>query len=264
MYCAMTAGLIHCVHFMSPALLVRLIALHLLHSVDLRHDLLSSIFHSFLCYLKYMMLFVSQGPGCVCHLHHIQNLCPEFACLRSLFWVSIVCVFLLLIRITFLYFRSALCYSGSFSVLNETSILHGSVYHSIDPTKEIMHILFHYSGGGQHEFAFEDIGPYVMPGYMGSPDDAFRFVVHGKHIGLSNYNSRSFVHTNIPLGNIISRLSIKAISNIAQVHGIKITSCIPKAVMVACFDAHHCATCNDAITVFSVTKSKLVHDRNRK
>jgi len=101
-----------------------------------------------------------------------------------------------------------------------------------------------------------------VQGYTGSPNDAFRFVVHGKHIGPGNYNSGNFVHTNVPLSNIISQLSIKVILNIAQVHGINILSCIPKAVMVTYFDAHHCATCNNAITIFSVVKSKLVHDRN--
>ena len=263
-YCATLAGLIHCVCFMRPDLLVHIIALHILRSVNLQHNLLSFILHSFICYMEHMMSFVSQPLGRVCCLHHVQNPCHEFACPCSLLWVSVICIFILLIHLVFSYFCSALCYSRSFPVLNETSILHGPVHHSIDRTKEVPHILLPYGGGSQHEFAFEDIEPYVVQGYTGCPNDAFRFVVHGKHISPNNYNSESFVHTRVPLCNIISRLSIKAILNIAQVHEIRIPSRVPKAVTVTYFDAHHCATCNDAITIFSVVKSKLVHDRNRK
>ena len=105
-----------------------------------------------------------------------------------------------------------------------------------------------------------------MQGDTGSTKNSFKFVVHGKHIVTSKYDSDSeaFVHTNVPLRNIVHGLSIKTILDIAQIHGIKISSHVPKAVMVTYrdFDTHYCATCNDAITIFSVV-DKPVADRNR-
>ena len=103
-----------------------------------------------------------------------------------------------------------------------------------------------------------------MQGDAKSTKNSFRFVVHDKHIRMSDYDSKYFVYTKVPLCNIIHHLSVKAILNIVCVHGIKILSHIPKAIMVNIFDAHHCATCNDVITIFSVVRSKLVHERNWK
>ena len=138
------------------------------------------------------------------------------------------------------------------------------VFHSLDCTDEIPHIALPYGGASQHDFAFKEIAPYIVQGNRGDTDNSFRFVVHNKHISMRDYDPGEFVHTNVPLCSIIPHLSVKTILNIAQVHGIKILSHLPKAVMVTHFDAHHCATCNDAITIFSVVKSKLVRDRNRK
>jgi len=154
MYCANTAGLIHCIHFMHPALLVHHIVLCPLRCINFQHNLLF-IRRLFLHYMTHIMSFVSRALGHVCHLHNIQSPCCEFACLCSLFWVSVVCVFLLPIHFILSYFCGALRYSGSFTVLKEISILHGRVHHGIDGTDENLHILLPYSGGGQHKFAFD-------------------------------------------------------------------------------------------------------------
>jgi hypothetical protein len=126
------------------------------------------------------------------------------------------------------------------------------------------HIALPYGGASQHDFAFKEIALYIVQGNRGGTDNSFRFIVHNKHIRMRDYDPGEFVHTNVPLYNIIPHLSVKTILNIAQVHGIKISSHLPKAVMVSHFNAHHCATCNDVFTIFSVVKSKLVQDRNQK
>jgi len=197
-------------------------------------------------------------------LHRSQYLCREITCPRSFFWVSVGCAFLLFLRLVFSYFCSASRYSKSFSMYNKRAIDYWPVPHSIVCTEDIPSISLPYGGGGQHKFAFEDIAPYVVQGDTGSTKNSFKFVVHGKHIGTSKYDSEAFVHTNVPLRNIIHRLSIKTILDIAQIHGIKIASHVPKAVMVTYFDTHYCETCNDAITIFSVVRvGKLVPDRTR-
>jgi hypothetical protein len=121
-----------------------------------------------------------------------------------------------------------------------------------------------YGGAGRQDFTLKDIAPYVIQGDTGSTDSLFRFAVHGEHISLCDYDPENFVHTKVPLRNIVLRLSVKTILKIAGVHGIKISSHIPKAVMVSYFDAHHCAACNDATTIFSVVNSRLVRERLRK
>ena len=141
---------------------------------------------------------------------------------------------------------------------------HGRVCYSINHTNHILRISFPYGGSSRHDFSFYDIAQYIVQGNTNSTKDLFRFVVHRKHISMNDYNSEQFVHTNVPLRNIIRHLSIKTILNIARVHGIHIPSHIAKADMVLYFDVHHCATCNDATTIFSVIQSKLVRDRIRK
>jgi len=197
-------------------------------------------------------------------LHLIQGLCRGIAHPCFFVWVSIVCWFLQFLCLISLSFCNALLYSGLFSLQNDPSITHELAHRNIDHTKDIQPISLPYGGGGQYEFAFKDIAPYIVQGDVKSTKNSFRFVVHDKHIGMSDYNSEYFVHTKVPLCNIIHHLSVKVILNIACVHGIKISSHIPKAIMVNIFDAHHCATCNDAITIFSVVRSKLVRERNRK
>ena len=145
-----------------------------------------------------------------------------------------------------------------------SSRIHGPVHYNIDHTNDIPPISLPYGGSSRHDFSFFDIAPYIVQGNIRSTTDLFRFVVHRKHISMGNYNSEQFVHTNVPLHNIIGHLSIKTILNIARVHGIHIPSHIAKADMVIYFDMHHCATCNDATTIFSAVQSKLVRDRARK
>ena len=131
-------------------------------------------------------------------------------------------------------------------------------------TNVLQSVSWPYGGAGRQDFAFNDIAPYVVQGDTGSSDNSFRFVVHDKHISTSDYDPDVFVYTNVPVRNIVRRLPIKSILNIAHVHGMKVSSHVPKSIMVTYFDSHHCATCNDATTIFSIVRSRLVRDRNRK
>ena len=121
-----------------------------------------------------------------------------------------------------------------------------------------------YGGAGWQDFVFNDIAPYVVQGDTGSSDNSFRFIVHNKHISTSDYDPNVFVYTNMPVHNIVHCLPIKPISNIAHVHGMKILLHVPKSIMVTYFNSYHCATCNNATTVFSIVRSRLVRDRNQK
>jgi len=261
---AKLAMIIHCVLFMRHALLVRFVASHLLRNDIVRHHFLSFISCPFLLYMKHLVSVVLQVPDPVSRLHGIQCLYREIACLRLHVWVSIICGFLLCFRLVFPFFRSPLRYRGSFPTRYNSSLTCGPVRHSIDYTEHIPPTSFPYGGAGRYDFAYKEIAPFVVQGDMGSTGNLFRFVVHGEHIGMSNYDPKVFVHTNVPLCNIIHHLSIKTILNIAHIHGIKISSHVPKAIMVSYFNTHHCAACNNATTIFSVVKSRLVHDRIRK
>lgn len=250
--------------FVRPASLVCLIPLLLLWCVDLRHTFLSFVSHLFLCYMEYMVSLAMRLSVSASRLCRVQLLCWENTCSRLLSLVSILGAFLLFVRLGFSYFRSAFRYSRSFLVYNITLFVLGTVHRDIDCIEDIVPISLPYGGGCQHVFMFDDIAPYVVCGDTGSTENLFCFVVHGNHITLSKFCSETFVHTNIPLRDIIRHLSVRSIMNIAKVHGIKTSSHVPKSVMVSYFDAHHCATCNNAVTIFSVVGSKHVFDRNRK
>ena len=260
---ASLATIIRCALFIRPTLLVCFIALSFLRSDPLRYNFLYVNYCSFLCCMVHITSLVLRAP-LVSRLRRIVDLCLETACPHSLIWVSVVCDFFMFLRLTLSFFHSALCYGGSLPMDNNTLVIHGLFHHNIGCTKYIPSVSLPYGGGNRHEFAFGDIAPYIVRGYTGNTESSFAFVVHGEHIGISDYNSGNFIHTNIPLRNIIRCLSVKTILNIAQVHGIKVTSHVPKAVMVTYFDAHHCAACNDSTTIFSVVKGKSVRDRDRK
>ena len=250
--------------FVRPASLVCLIPLLLLWCVDLQRTFLSFVSRSFLCYMEYVVSLAmrpSVSASCLCH---VQLLCWENTCSRLLSLVSILGAFLLFVHLGFSYFRSAFRYSRSFLVYNITSFVLGTVHRDIDCTEDIVPISLPYGGGHQHIFMFDDIAPYVVRGDAGSTENSFCFVVHGNHITPSKFCSETFVHTNIPLRDIIRHLSVRSIMNIAKVHGIKTSLHVPKSVMVSYFDAYHCAACNNAVTIFSIVGSKHVFDRNRK
>ena len=196
--------------------------------------------------------------------HCIERVSRQLACFHSLVWVSIVCDLVFILHIIFSYIHIALVHIRSSPTHKFGSVVHGPMNHSINCAEDVSSISLPYGGGAQHSFPFEVVAPYVVQGDTGSSNNVFKFVVHGKHVNTRNYGAGNFVLTKVPLCNIVRHISVEMILKIAQIHKIKITSHIPKSVMVTYFDAHHCATCNNAITIFSVAQSKLARDRNCK
>lgn len=224
---------------------------------------------SFILYMRGLISFLLQTQEPIYRLHRIQGLCHEIACPHSPVWVSIICGLFLFICLIIQSLGSALSYRVFFpmhNMRNSSSNPRRTVPRGVDSSEFISPIPIPYGGKGPHNFALKDIEPYVEgdTNRIDSPDYSFRFVVHGKNINMGDYQCGGFVCTTVPLCNIVSHLSVKDILNIARVHGISISSHVSKAVMVSIFDAHHCVTCNNAITIFSVVQSKRFRDRVRK
>jgi hypothetical protein len=116
-----------------------------------------------------------------------------------------------------------------------------------------------YGGGRQHVFSFTQIAPHIVCGNAGNTNNTFRFVSHKLFGGVVDGirgTEDSLVYTNIPLRDIVEYLSIKEILRISRIHRIRISSHIAKIDMLPYFDMHHCASCNDCLTVFAFIQSK--------
>ena len=122
-----------------------------------------------------------------------------------------------------------------------------------------------YGGGREHEFSALDVEPYITAGHTGNPsnNNAFKFVDHIQVDGKAAYPiALNYIHTNIPLSDLIHHLSIRVALKISRLHQLQIGSHVPKSEICRIFEGHNCTNyCNQCVTVFAIVDSK--HTRHR-
>ena len=122
-----------------------------------------------------------------------------------------------------------------------------------------------YGGGGPHEFPALVVKPYIIAGHNSYNDSAFKFVDHVDSLGQVAYPiAENFIHTKIPLHDIVPHLSVRDALKIARLHKLQVGSHVPKSEICRIFEGHNCIYCNLHVTVFAVADSRLARRRIRK
>ena len=170
------------------------------------------------------------------------------------FWIQITSIFSM--------------YSRPTSICNQnitpgSRLFYGSTSNDI-PHPQCERVLT-YGGGRQHEFSAFDVEPYITAGYnFNCHDCAFKFVDHiDSSCQVAYPISQNYIHTNIPLRNIIPYLSVQAALKIARLHHLQLGSHVPKSEICQIFEGHNCISCNLYLTVFSIVDSKAMRRSNR-
>ena len=123
-----------------------------------------------------------------------------------------------------------------------------------------------YGGGRQHEFSALEVKPYISAAANFCYDSAFKFVDHVDRDSLQHAYPivENYIHTNIPLRDVVPHLSVRAALKLARLHNLQIGSHVPKSAICRIFEAHKCIDCNIYLTVFSVVHSKAARRRTHK
>jgi hypothetical protein len=116
-------------------------------------------------------------------------------------------------------------------------------------------------GGRSHVFKYNDLVAHIiaLDEEFDLQSSSFRFVDHVKHAAVdSQYPvNNNYVHTKIPISELAPCIPVTALRKIAHNHSAKINlSRSTKAELVSMFESHHCAECNDYVTIFSAETSK--------
>jgi hypothetical protein len=121
-------------------------------------------------------------------------------------------------------------------------------------------------GGRPYVFCPKNILPFVVSNNSNLDSvSAFTFVDHVDDVGLLSYPpDQNFFHTNVSLLDIIPHISIKQVHKIACVHHLSVGSHVPKGELLSHFKNHDCINCNLYKTVFSVSSTTQIRDRDRK
>jgi len=113
-------------------------------------------------------------------------------------------------------------------------------------------------GGGQiSPFFFKDLHLYVQHASREFPDDAmFRFTAH-KHNRVTDAlyktaKDHDYIHTNMPLEQFAHKCTMKDFRNIAKIHNIYVPSKTKINEAPSYLKDHHCSSCEDHVTVFTL------------
>ena len=116
-------------------------------------------------------------------------------------------------------------------------------------------------GSPAHIFHYMDITSYLVSSYE-HPDlesCSFKFV---DHVAQATVNSQypvneKYIHTRMPLSELSEHIPVTVLRKIASQHMLnKSMLWSTRAAMVSLFESHHCAKCNNFVSVFSVEASK--------
>jgi len=120
--------------------------------------------------------------------------------------------------------------------------------------------------GRPYLFPSDAIQPFIISGEdVYDSGSVFLFVDHVDDSGKVSYpNQQNFVHTNIPLLDLIPHIPVKMIQKIARIHHITIGSHVSKKNMISYFENHNCVSCSLFLSIFSITMSWTMKDCLRK
>lgn len=276
------AALMHCIPQEEPVCRVHLIYLLMMRSMILCHDFLARITIYYATQLTYRTTIlryeffpritafyarqITFPNHCLNHAtRHLSNARGAFKLgLIDLAHFSLPWLFII-IQITSLF----VYHCPSFVCLSRCSLSKGDSTPSASPSfscdEALCDRVLTYGGGRQHEFSHLEIKPYITMGnssiYNGA---AFKFVDHVDSLGQATYPiAQNFIHTNIPLDDIVPCLPVKVALKIARLHHLEIGSHVPKSEICRAFEGHNCRYCHLYVTVFAVVDSKSTRRRNR-
>jgi hypothetical protein len=267
------AALMHCIPQEDPACIVYFILLLMMRSMILRHDFLACVtdfyakqlnFRSMILrhdFLARITTFYDRQLTFRGNVHHRPYNAggPSRLGLVDLARFSLPCLFIVIQFASILMYRcpSWACFSSK-----GIGTPSASSSFSCDD-QPLSHRVLTYGGGRQHVFSALAVDPYITAGHKSCSNSAFKFVDHIDGVGQLAYPiAQKFIHTNIPLCDIIPHLSIRVALKIARLHHLQIGSHVSKSEICRIFEGHNCISCNLFVTVFAVvdtTGRRVIH-----
>ena len=250
--------LMHCIPLEAPDCRVRYIFLLMMRSVILHHDFLACIRHFYAKQLNFrsniLGFYDVQGRLRLIELLYCSR-DSLFACFSL---PSLVIVIQIISILT--------CHCPSFACISTKRFSTPSALPSFSCNDQpLCQRVFTYGGGRQHEFSFSAVESYITAGHNYSNDSAFKFVDHIDSLGQHAYPiDQNFIHTDIPLCDIVPHLSVKVALKIARLHCLQIGSHVSKSEIYRIFEGHNCIHCNVHVTVFTIVDSKSTRRRIHK
>ena len=115
-------------------------------------------------------------------------------------------------------------------------------------------ILNHRLGGGQAVRALymKDIESYICSAYDPSTGGKFRFKAYVDQSELQSYSQTEYIHTLIPLPQLVRMVTLIEGRKIAQLHGIQIGSRCSMQQLHLLVAEHTCTICPQYYTVFKI------------
>ena len=118
-----------------------------------------------------------------------------------------------------------------------------------------------FRGGGQRVslFPYALLKDYTV--YEGCSIDRgessrYRFVDHVDNITLLQYASEGYVHTTLPLSQLLGLLPKAQAQKVARVHNLHVSARSTSGALAALATDHHCPQCTTYTSVFSAEPSK--------
>jgi hypothetical protein len=266
------AVLMHCIPQEEPGCRVQFIFLMMMRSMILRHDFLAHIIiyyvtqltfrttvlcHEFLARITAFYARQWTFHSNVCHrLYHARGSLRLIDLGRfSLPWLFIIT------SVLAYHCPSLACFSRCFPNKGDSMPSTSHSFSCDDQAFCDSDRVLTYGGGRQHEFSQLEVKPYITLGNY-SNSAAFVFVGHVNSLGQAAYPiAQNFIHTNIPLRDIIHHLPVKVALKIARLHHLEIGSHVAKSEICRAFEDHDCCYCHQYLTVFALVDSNPTRRR---
>jgi hypothetical protein len=123
-------------------------------------------------------------------------------------------------------------------------------------------------GGRAHVFDHNDIKAHIIAipdGHVDMSLYTFKFIDHLTHANVNSLYpvSENYVQTRIPVAELAPCIPVVALRKLMRKHGAKMTTRSTRADLLSLAESHHCAACNEYVSVFSAEPPKLKAPQKR-